>query len=271
MRPVFGQITLLNGIEKGASPDAYANSLQFVPSNVQTYFRRALSLQYFALKYDMDKLDFVQADNQPVNALLEQINFEKNRFMDRLAIRAAVGTAKGGEDGSTSITLASFNSGSQVISDVGNTGLTYAKLLLALGVARRNDMALEGPNKPVLFCGTDGLMDLQAEANFIQGLYIGADNPNMPNVTGRVGSVLGFDVVHTTVLDEAEFAYSGTQSQALLIGRDALVQGMSPGIDGSIKVWEESDINFNMRVQYDINVGFARMKESGVIQIPVTN
>lgn len=89
--------------------------------------RRWLTNKNYAVRDYVDEFEKLDVLNDPTNAYSQAFAAAAMRRKDKVVIDAALGTAYAGEDGTTAITLAGYNGGSQIIA-AGGTGFTLTKV-----------------------------------------------------------------------------------------------------------------------------------------------
>lgn len=112
------------------------------PLSEVPHSRRAVDLVDYHVADAIDHEDRIRMLWDPAGKYQQAMMWGLGRKIDAEIIEGLTGSAKTGEDGSGSATLASFESGSQVIAN-GGTGLTVAKLRQAYRVFEQNDVDLE--------------------------------------------------------------------------------------------------------------------------------
>lgn len=105
--------------------------------------RRAVDLVDYHVAEAIDHEDKIRMLWDPAGPYQQSMMWALGREIDDEIIEALGGSAKSGEDGSSTVTLASFGGGSQVIAN-GGTGLTVAKLRQAYRVFEQNDVNFNG-------------------------------------------------------------------------------------------------------------------------------
>lgn len=98
-----------------------------IPTVNTPHDRRWLTNRNYYMRDFIDEFEKLDILNDPTNAYSQSFAAAGARRIDKIVVDAALGTALSGEDGATSITLAGYNSGSQLIA-AGGTGFTLDKL-----------------------------------------------------------------------------------------------------------------------------------------------
>lgn len=226
------------------------------PIVAQSLSRRVLNAKTFNDGDMLDKKQIreIEMDIRPF--IIEEMVNAYNREIDKICYDALIGTALAGEDGGTSVALTDYESGAHKIAH-GSAGLTKAKILQA-----KRKMMLAGvdfDNEPAfLFIDSKGWEDLIEEDDFTSMDFVDAK----ANITGQVGKILGFNVVHVNVLD----GYGSTDDyRALAMVPSAGMLGI--GEELRIEMAERADKQFNYQVYVETTLGAVRLHEEKVIDI----
>jgi hypothetical protein len=190
---------------------------------------------------DADKLKVIADPTSPyaINGAMAL-----GRSMDDLIIAAATGTAKTGEDGTTSTVL-----GSGQVAATTAGGLTIAKLLIAAEVDVDNEE---------LYCaiGAQQHDDLLGQTQAIS-----LDFTNKPVlVDGRIRSFMGFNFV-----DSQRLALSGTDRTAICWAKSGLHLGIWNDINA--RITERDDKSYSTQVYVKASFGATRTEEKKVVAI----
>ena len=172
------------------------------------------------------------------------------RAMDDLIIAAATGTAKTGEDGTTST---AFPSGQTAGTTAG--GLTIVKLREAMQLLIAAEVDVD--NEP-LFCaiGAQQHDDLLGQTQAIS-----LDFTNKPVlVDGRIRSFMGFNFI-----DSQRLALSGTDRTAICFAKSGLHLGFWNDIE--VQISDRADKSYSTQVYCKGTFGATRVEEKKVVAI----
>jgi hypothetical protein len=202
----------------------------------------------------VDNADKLRMIIDPTSSYVMNAAYAHGRAMDNAIISAFNGTAKTGENGTTSTT---FPAGMQIAS--GSVGLTIDKLRDARKLLIGNDVDLDVD--PV-FCliGQQEWDDLMGQTQYTSGDF----NPGSPLVSGQVRPFMGFNFIVST-----KVGLSGTQASGKCFVWAK--SGMYLGIWGDIttKVDELPTKNYSTQVFSTCTFGATRLDEDKVVEIAV--
>jgi len=196
---------------------------------------------------DQDKLKIIADPTSPyaINGAMSM-----GRAMDDLIIAAATGTAKTGEDGTTSTPLPA---GQTAATTAG--GMTVAKLREAMQLLIAAEVDVD--NEP-LYCaiGAQQHDDLLGETQAIS-----LDYTNKPVlVDGRIKSFMGFNFI-----DSQRLALSGTNRTAICWAKSGLHLGIWNDI--SVEISDRADKSYSTQVYVKGTFGATRVEEEKVVAI----
>lgn len=205
----------------------------------------------------LDKHDEPKLLIEPENDYAKNHAASIARYYDDLIIAAATGSATAVDetDATSSVTLASFASGTHVIAN-GGTGLTFAKVNQAARLLNVQDVPFDNrwfAISPV------GLEDLLATTQATS-----ADFVNLKALqNGRLeGPWMGFNWILTTRL-----AISGNIRSCIAWHRDGI--GLAIGIDMYTSVSTRADLNDATQVYAAASAGAVRVEEARVVQVDI--
>jgi hypothetical protein len=196
---------------------------------------------------DADKLKVIADPTSPyaINGAMAL-----GRSMDDLIIAATTGTAKTGEDGTTSTVL-----GSGQVAATTAGGLTVAKLREAMQLLIAAEVDVDNEE---LYCaiGAQQHDDLLGETQAIS-----LDFTNRPVlVDGRIRSFMGFNFV-----DSQRLALSGTDRTAICWAKSGLHLGIWNDINA--RITERDDKSYSTQVYVKASFGATRTEEKKVVAI----
>jgi hypothetical protein len=196
---------------------------------------------------DQDKLKIIADPTSPyaINGAMSM-----GRAIDDVIIAAATGTAKTGEDGTTSTALPA---GQTAATTAG--GMTVAKLREAMQLLIAAEVDVD--NEP-LYCaiGAQQHDDLLGETQAIS-----LDYTNKPVlVDGRIKSFMGFNFI-----DSQRLALSGTDRTAICWAKSGLHLGIWNDI--SVEISDRADKSYSTQVYVKGTFGATRVEEEKVVAI----
>jgi hypothetical protein len=225
--------------------------------------RRRVAVEDFDWADLIDAEDKVRTLIDPTSTYAMSAAKAMGRAMDEIMVDAALGTAYTGETGSTSVTLAGFNGGGQIIAN-GGTGLTLAKLITAKQTLDQADVDLEHRYIAVTSSQIKDLLNstvvTSSDYNTIKAL-----------VQGQIDTYLGFEFVKvdgaridgTKILPTT--TVGGSIRRCIAWQRDCLLMGL--GSSPSARITERPDKNYATQVFYSMSIGATRMQEVGVVEV----
>jgi hypothetical protein len=240
------------------SDDMVEISSRYEDTPVQTpnHDRRMVSPRYFVSSTLEDPVDALQMLIDPKSTyMMAKVN-AANRQTDDLIIAALGGTAYSGKTGSTSNTLAGYDSGSHVIAS-GSAGLTKTKCINAKRLLDKDEVE---KNDRFLLHSADGLADMLGTTEVASSDY----NVVKALVQGEINTWLGFTWLHSERLS------TNDSSERLLYAfqKYGLQLAIQKDITGRID--ERTDKNYAWQVYLKMCMGAVRLEEARVVQIAVT-
>lgn len=223
----------------------------------------------------VDRKDKLQNIHDPENEYAISARNALGRSMDDVIIDALLGTAKSGEDGSSSSTLGNTNRVASVsggaIATLNVQALRKAKYLL-------DAAEVEGQRYIVL--NAVGLQSLLSQTEVTSSDF----NSVKALVNGEVNTFLGFNFIHserlilsttyasawkynttTGLYDAAGSSVGATDVSAIAFVGDGAILGMQEGMVGRID--ERKDKSYSMQVYASMDFGAVRMEENKVVEI----
>lgn len=227
----------------------------------------------------VDRKDKLQNIHMPESEYAKAAAAALGRKADDILIRAALGVAYTGEDGTTSQTLGN----AQKIAAVESSALDYANVQLLRKVKRKMDEE-EVVGKRYIVCGADFIEALLSDSQVTSGDF----NVVKALVQGEVNSFMGFEFIRTEIIgdmlaasfdadtfkwnattglyDSGGTAVAASDKVALAFAEGALLLGENVG--GQInRIDERSDKGYSMQVYSAMDLGAVRMEEAGVVQM----
>ena len=224
------------------------------PIQLPDHRRRSVAPRYFVSSTLEDPVDALQMIIDPKSAYMQAKRAAAERQLDDLVISAALGTALTGVAGGTSTTLASFNSGSQIIAN-GSVGLTKGKCISA---KRALDAQEVDKEERFMLISAAQLEDLllttevtSADYNIVKAL-----------VEGDVKTWLGFAFVHSERLNQDAGA---TYRKCIAWQKKGIQLAIQKEIEGRID--ERTDKNMAWQVYLRMCMGATRLEEARVVEI----
>jgi hypothetical protein len=155
---------------------------------IDAYSRR-VTKQAFEKNLILDRNESMDRIVDPMSAISQGIIYGAGRKMDEVIVSALGGSAYQGKQSTSSVTLASYDSSSHVVTESGTDGLTLAKLT----AIRKLFMAANVPANEKLTI----VMGPQQWADAMAVLQITSSDYNSQRVLsqGAMGTFLGFDFV----------------------------------------------------------------------------
>lgn len=243
-----------------------------------THSRRAVSTITREWGTLVDRKDKVQQIHNPANEYSVAAQMALGRKMDDVIIAAAFGTARTGEDGSSTQTLGN----AQKIASVTASALTYPNIQMLRKAKRLMDAAQ-----------VVGSRYIAHAADFIEALLATTEatssdyNTVRALVNGELDTFLGFkfipceqiNTVLATTYDADTFKWNATtglydgsgttvaatDKTALAFVGDGLILGKNPNIVARVE--ERADKGYSTQVYAALDCGSARMEEAKVLQL----
>tara|TARA_R100000655_G_scaffold86793_1_gene126873 strand:+ start:1951 stop:2880 length:930 start_codon:yes stop_codon:yes gene_type:complete len=230
--------------------------------NDTPHARRRVTLADYEVADLIDDQDKLRMIVDPTSTYAQAQAFAIGRAMDDVIITAATGTASTGETGSSSVTLAAYNSGSQIVaktvraSGSGSTGLNIEKLRQAKFLM---DNASVDPSIPrVIVVGPKQIQDLLATTEITSSDF----NTVKALAQGQVTDFLGFNFVTSTRLS---LDSSADVRSCFAYAVDGLL--LAVGKDLHVRIDERPDKSYATQVYAAMSIGATRMEEDKVVQI----
>jgi hypothetical protein len=225
--------------------------------------RRSLSLTDYDHGDYVDGFDKTKMQFDPTANYVQEFKNAFGRTIDDVIIAAATGTAYTGADGTTSTTLASYQSSRQLVAvdyvesgATANSGLTIGKLRRAKHIFGINDVDAEEPL--FLYCSQQQITDLLKTDEVTSGDY----NTIRALVNGSVNSFMGF----TFIRGERGALNTSTDVRTCFAFTKPGIK-LGVGDDIMAKVAERPDKRFSMYAYMKMSIGATRMEEAQVVSI----
>lgn len=237
--------------------------------------RRMVTTSMYEWATLVDRKDKLQNIHSPENEYAVSARNALGRSMDDVLIDAALGTARTGEDGSSSTSMgntnkvASVNGG--VIAKLNVQAIRKAKLLLDAAEA-------EGPR--YFAFSASSLENLLSQTEVTSADY----NTVRALVAGELDTFLGFKFIHTERLILSSVystswtfnsvtgqyvsggsALGGTEVSNIAFVGDSLVLGMNEGMVAKIE--QRADKSYDWQVYCSEDFGAVRMEENKVVEV----
>lgn len=213
--------------------------------------RRQVTLRTFRWADLIDNADKVRMLIDPTSSYANSAVMSMNRKRDLLIIQAALGTAKTGKAGATSVVLPS----TQKIAH-GSAGLNIAKLLEAKEILDANEV--DEDMKRYIAVTSKQVSDLlntteikSSDFNTVKALAM-----------GQINSFLGFEFIRSEQLTQD----ATPNRQVIAWAEDGVL--ISQGTGGTVtRVSERGDKNYSVQVFREETFGSTRMEEKKVVEI----
>lgn len=226
------------------------------PQSDTPHSRRRLDLATYNWGDLIDNDDKVRLLVDPASEYSKAGAMAMGRAIDAVIIDAAIGTAKTGASGGTSVVLPN----SQKIAH-GGTGLTLAKLLSAKEIFDAKDVAEE-----------DRFMIITAKqlGNLLNDTTITSADYNTVRalVAGQLDTFLGFKFVQVNGLRGANdpiLPVSSNVRKCVAFQRGGIKLGI--GEDITARITERDDKCYATQVYYEMALGATRMQEEMVVEV----
>ncbi len=216
------------------------------------HLRRRITLADFDWADLVDNMDLKKILTDPTSNYVLNAKNAFNRSKDDEIIAAALATAYGGVDGSTSYTFPT--STHQIVH--GSTGLTVAKLRSAKKVLDANEVDEEDR---FIACTSNQIDNLLGTTEVTSADY----NSVKALVEGKVDTFVGFNFKRLERLSK-----SSTTRSCLAWQKNSLMLGV--GLDVIVDVGPRRDKNMAIQVYVGMSIGATRMDEKGVVEIQCT-
>ena len=176
-----------------------------------------------------------------------------NRAIDDAIIAAALATAYGGRDGTTTY---SFPTSTHQIAH-GSKGLDLTKLLTAKEIL---DSYENDPDEPRFF-----ILNAKQVTNLLNTTEIKSADYNTVKAlaAGQIDTFLGFKFIRSERLQKVS-----TTRSCLAFSKNSLLLGI--GTDIITRVSERADKNYATQVYVGMFIGATRMDEKGVVEVQAT-
>ena len=230
--------------------------------NDTPHARRRVTLADYEVADLIDDQDKLRMIVDPTSTYAQAQAFAIGRAMDDVVISAATGSAATGETGASSVTLAAYNSGSQIVaatvraSGSGSTGLNIEKLRQAKFLMDNADVDPSIPR--VLVVGPKQIQDLLATTEITSSDF----NTVKALAQGQVTDFMGFNFVTSTRLS---LASSTDVRSCFAYAVDGLL--LAVGKDLHVRIDERPDKSYATQVYAAMSIGATRMEEDKVVQI----
>ncbi len=240
--------------------------------------RRMVTTSMYEWATLVDRKDKLQNIHNPENEYAVSARNALGRSLDDVIIAAGNGSARAGEDGSSSVSLPN----AQKVAAVSAGVLDYANVQL-LRKAKLIMDAAEVEGKRYLVHGAAFLESLLGRTEITSSDY----NTVKALVNGELNTFLGFEFIHserlplaatydantfkfntsTGLYDGSGTVLGATDKTALCFSSDALILGMNEGMVGRID--EREDKSYSTQVYASMDFGAVRMEEAKVVQLIV--
>lgn len=212
--------------------------------------RRQVTLRTFRWADLIDNADKVRMLIDPTSSYARSAVMSMNRKRDLLVIQAALGTAKTGKAGGTSVVLPSTQ---KIVH--GSAGLNIAKLLEAKEILDANEV--DENIKRYIAVTSKQVSDLLNTTEIKSSDY----NTVKALAMGQMNSFLGFEFIRSEQLTS-----DGTSRQVIAWAEDGIL--LSRGEGGTTtRISERDDKNYSVQVFREETFGSTRMEEDKVVEI----
>lgn len=227
----------------------------------------------------VDRKDKLQNIHMPESEYAKAAASALGRKCDDVVIRAALGTAYGGEDGTSTTTLGN----AQKVAAVASSALDYANVQLLRKVKRKMDEE-EAVGKRYIVCGADFIEALLEDSQVTSSDF----NTVKALVQGEINSFMGFEFIRTEIIgdllaasfdadtfkwnattglyDAAGTVIAASDKVALAYCEGSIILGESSGASIN-RIEERGDKSYSMQVYSAMDLGAVRMEEAGVVQM----
>lgn len=211
--------------------------------------RRQVTMRDFEWGDLIDNPDKVRLLVDPSSTYLQSAMWALGRKVDDIVIEAALGAAKTGKTGSTSVPLPS----NQKVA-VASSGLTVAKLLAAKEIL---DSKEADPDDPRFMAVT-----AKQVTNLLNSTEVKSADYNTVKALaqGELNTFLGFKFIRTERLTA-----SGGNRQVIAWSKSGLLLALGSDIKG--RVIERPDKSFSVYAYASLSCGATRMEEEKVVEI----
>jgi hypothetical protein len=214
------------------------------------HVRRRVSMSPYDWADLIDIFDRAALITDPTSKYVVNAVAAMNRAIDDAIILAALATAYGGVDGSSSYT---FDTSSYRIAH-GSAGLSLAKLASAKEIL---DAAENDPDEERYF-----ILNAKQLAVLLQVTEVKSADYNTVKalVQGQLDTFMGFKFIRTERL-----AVASSVRSCLAYSKNSILVGV--GTDVITRVSERADKNYSTQVYCGMNIGATRMDEKGVVEV----
>ena len=223
------------------------------PVQLPDHRRRMVTPRYFVSSTLEDPVDALQMLIDPKSTYMQAKMFAAARQIDDLIITALGGTAYTGKTGSSSTTLASWESGAHVVAS-GSVGMTKTKCIQAKTLLDKDEVE-----------ETDRFMVVRASqlADLLNTTEVTSSDYNVVKtlVQGELNTWLGF----TWVRSERLASNGSTTYYAYAFQKKGLQLAIQKDIEG--RVDERPDKNYAWQVYLRMCMGATRLEEARVCQV----
>ena len=213
------------------------------------HVRRRVTLADYDWADLVDNMDLKKVLTDPTSKYAVNARNAMNRAMDDALIAAALATAYGGVDGSTSY---AFDTSYNVVA-AASAGMTTSKLRSAKQILDGNEVDDEDR-----FCiiSSKQLQDLLGSEEVTSSDYASVK----ALVNGQVDTFLGFKFVRSERLE-----LSSTTRKCIAGQKNSLL--LAIGLDVITDVGPRRDKNMAVQVYLGMSIGATRMDEKGIVEI----
>lgn len=202
----------------------------------------------------IDKQDKVRMLIDPTSAYAINGADAMNRAIDDEIISAALGSAKTGQEGGTTVTAT--QDGVAIVDSSGSSAMTLEKLIEAKGTLMGNEAV--DPGEGLYFvCSHTQIEDLLALEKLTSADY----GTVKALVNGEINTFMGFTFIRSERLATA----GSTYRRCFAFARSGLHLGLWDDIDG--RVSERSDKSYATQVYCSVTCGATRTEGAKVVEV----
>lgn len=212
----------------------------------------------------IDEPDKLRMLIDPASAYTLAAKWGAGRFIDKRIIEAALGTAKTGKNGSTSVP---FPAGQKILVDnhdfdpgAGDVGLTVGKLIAArnvIGTNEADDVDENGKPNLIIICPQFQISQMLT-ATEVQSVDF---NSVKALVNGTIDQFMGFKFIRTQLTTKD----SNGNDQVIAYHKMGL--GLAIWADIQTNLAPRPDKNFNPYAHAKLTVGATRLEEERVVEV----
>jgi len=218
------------------------------------HVRRQVPLYDYDWADLIDEPDKVRSLIDPTNAYALAASAAMTRAKDDELIAAALGTAKTGKEGGTSVTWSSQTN--QIITH-GSAGMTISKILTAKEIMDGNEVDERIPR--IMAISSKQVTELLNSTEVKSSDY----NTVKALAAGQINTFAGFEFVRSERLNLV--TGSPDYRQCFAFAADGLLLGI--GMDVKARITERADYNYATQVFFSMVIGATRMEEKKVVEI----